>query len=99
MAYIIDTAYMKNLRHKLGMNLEEFARIFGVSRLTVLAWEQGKAYPNNHNLAIMARLRAKLEADADLVGMRSKEIAMIVTGILATGGILAFLGWVFNDKK
>jgi len=34
-----------NLRQKLGLNMQEFAKKVGVSRMTVFRWETGRASP------------------------------------------------------
>ena len=44
-------------RRRLGLSAEDFARLVGVSPMTIYNWEQGKARPKNDRLAAFVALR------------------------------------------
>ena len=47
---------IKRLREAAGMNRSELARQMGVARPSLIAWEEGKAYPSAANLIKLADL-------------------------------------------
>lgn len=47
---------IKLIRQSKGMNLEEFGKLFSVSKSNVSKWESGANLPNNERLQIIAKL-------------------------------------------
>jgi DNA-binding transcriptional regulator YiaG len=55
-------------RRKTGLSAADYARLVGVSALTIYNWEQGKTRPRKEQLAVLVALRGigKREAQAKL---------------------------------
>jgi transcriptional regulator with XRE-family HTH domain len=87
---------IKHLREDLGWSLAEFGRYFGVTAQAVLRWERGTAQPNDIVMATMIQLQRRFR------GLREKQqIEQFKQGLkaaLLTGGILALLNFLFDDK-
>jgi len=49
--------YVKSHREKLGLSAADYARLVGVSALTIYNWEQGKSKPRAQQLADWAAIR------------------------------------------
>lgn len=60
--------YVKSHREKLGLSAADYARLVGVSALTIYNWEQGKSKPRAQQLADWAAIRnlGKREAKKQL---------------------------------
>ena len=60
--------YVKSHREKLGLSAADYARLVGVSALTIYNWEQGKSKPRAQQLADWAAMRnlGKREAKKQL---------------------------------
>jgi DNA-binding transcriptional regulator YiaG len=59
---------VKSQRRKTGLSAADYARLVGVSALTIYNWEQGKSRPRNEQQAALVALRGigKREAHAKL---------------------------------
>ena len=55
---------VKAQRQRLGLSADDYAKLVGVSALTVLHWEQGKARPRNAQLAALVAVRGISKKDA-----------------------------------
>jgi transcriptional regulator with XRE-family HTH domain len=90
---------IKNLRQKIGLTTTEFGNLFGVSHSTVVFWENGFRKPIPQHLALLMHLKGKIEGIDEMSAATTdvlKKIAL-VGGI--AGGFIAFLAWLFADKK
>ncbi len=61
----ISPGSLKNLRERFDVTQHELARLLDVSPVTVTAWETGKSHPRSNNLAQVAALAGKSQADVD----------------------------------
>lgn len=59
-----SAARFANQRQKLGLSAADFARILGVSALSIYKWEQGKNRPRAAQLSTIAKARALAKRDA-----------------------------------
>ena len=50
--------WVKSHRSKLGISAADYARLVGVSALTIYNWEHGKTRPRSQQLAALATVRA-----------------------------------------
>ncbi len=41
---------IKKARSQFGMNVSQFARLMGISRVTVYSWESGKTQPKDRDI-------------------------------------------------
>jgi DNA-binding transcriptional regulator YiaG len=59
---------VKAQRHRTGLSAADYARLVGVSSLTIYNWEHGKSRPRKEQLAALVALRGigKREAQAKL---------------------------------
>ena len=66
---------VKAQRERLGLSAANYAKLVGVSPLTVYNWEQGKSRPRKEQLAALAAVRGigKREALAKLALIKTKE--------------------------
>lgn len=66
---------VKAQRERLGMSAADYARLIGVSSLTVYNWEHGKSRPRQEQLAALVAVRGigKREALAKLELLKAKE--------------------------
>ena len=66
---------VKSQRARLGFSAADYARLVGVSALTIYNWEQGKSRPRKEQLAALAAVRGigKREALVKLELLRAKE--------------------------
>ena len=62
-------------RERLGLSAANYAKLVGVSGLTIYNWEQGKSRPRTEQLAALAAVRGigKREALAKLELIKAKE--------------------------
>lgn len=65
----------KAQRRRTGLSASDYARLVGVSALTIYNWEQGKSRPRKEQFASLASLRGigKREAQAKLAALDSSE--------------------------
>lgn len=91
---VIDGNYIKKLRNDTGLNVYEFANMFGVSGQTVLNWESNKSYPSPLHIANMTQLRAKIDTYRN--NDTTDDVQKVISSLLITGGIIAVLYWLFN---
>lgn len=66
---------VKAQRQRLDLSAADYARLVGVSQLTIYNWEQGKSRPRKEQLAALIALRGigKREATAKLKLLKSGE--------------------------
>lgn len=66
---------VKSQRERLGLSAADYARLVGVSPLTIYNWEQGKSRPRKEQLASLVAVRGigKREALARLELARAEE--------------------------
>ena len=66
---------VKAQRERLGLSAANYAKLVGVSGLTIYNWEQGKSRPRKEQLAALAAVRGigKREAMAKLELIKAKE--------------------------
>jgi len=66
---------VKAQRERLGLSAADYAKLVGVSALTVYNWEHGKSRPRKEQLAALAAVRGigKREALAKLELLKAKE--------------------------
>ncbi len=66
---------VKAQRERLGLSAANYAKLVGVSGLTIYNWEQGKSRPRKEQLAALAAVRGigKREAVAKLELIKAKE--------------------------
>jgi len=91
---VIDGNYIKKLRNDTGLNVYEFANMFGVSGQTVQNWESNKSYPSPLHIANMTQLRAKIDKYRN--NDTTDDVQKVISTLLITGGIIAVLYWLFN---
>ena len=72
MSYLIFSANLIKIRHKMKMSQQQFADGLGVNIKRVMAWEEGRAYPK---VSMMIQL-------ADFIG--EKNIYDLVTKKIET---------------
>ena len=62
-------------RKRLGLSAADYAKLVGVSQLTIYNWEQGKSRPRKEQLAALVAVRGigKREALAKLELLKAKE--------------------------
>ena len=66
---------VKSQRKRLGFSAADYAKLVGVSPLTIYNWEQGKSRPRQEQLAALVAVRGigKREALARLEMLKQKE--------------------------
>jgi len=66
---------VKAQRERLGLSAANYAKLVGVSELTIYNWEQGKTRPRKEQLAALVAVRGigKREAMAKLELLKAKE--------------------------
>ena len=66
---------VKAQRERLGLSAANYAKLVGVSELTIYNWEQGKTRPRKEQLAALVAVRGigKREALAKLELLKAKE--------------------------
>ena len=66
---------VKVQRERLGFSAANYAKLVGVSELTIYNWEQGKTRPRKEQLAALVAVRGigKREASAKLELLKAKE--------------------------
>ena len=66
---------VESQRERLGLSAANYAKLVGVSGLTIYNWEQGKSRPRKEQLAALAAFRGigKREALAKLELIKAKE--------------------------
>ena len=66
---------VKSQRERLGFSAADYAKLVGVSPLTIYNWEQGKSRPQKAQLASLAAVRGigKREALAKLEVLKAEE--------------------------
>jgi DNA-binding transcriptional regulator YiaG len=66
---------VKSQRERLGLSAASYAKLVGVSALTIYNWEQGKSRPRKEQLAALAAVRGigKREALAKLELIKANE--------------------------
>ena len=66
---------MKAQRERLGFSAADYAKLVGVSPVTIYNWEHGKSRPRKEQLAALAAVRGigKREALAKLELLKAKE--------------------------
>ena len=66
---------VKAQRKRLGLSAKDYAKLVGVSELTIYNWEQGKSRPREAQLAALVAVRgiSKREAIAKLEIVKAKE--------------------------
>jgi len=66
---------VKSQRERLGFSAADYAKLVGVSSLTIYNWEQGKTRPRKEQLAALVAVRGigKREALAKLELLKAKE--------------------------
>ena len=66
---------MKSQRERLGFSAADYAKLVGVSELTIYNWEQGKTRPRKEQLAALVAVRGigKREALVKLELFKAKE--------------------------
>jgi len=74
--------WLASHRNKLKLSAQDYARLAGVSALSIYAWEKGKSKPRAKQVAILVGLRAvkKREAVRRLELLGSKEAKQKVAG-------------------
>jgi DNA-binding transcriptional regulator YiaG len=60
------------LRSRLGISRESFARLAGVSALSIYNWEHGKATPRAAQLLALAKVRGMGKREAEAALARAK---------------------------
>jgi DNA-binding transcriptional regulator YiaG len=72
----------KAQRRRTGLSAAEYAKLVGVSPLTIYNWENGKSRPRQEQFASLVALRGigKREIQARLQAMESKKRPSKVTG-------------------
>ncbi len=67
--------WVKSQRQRLGLSAADYAKLVGVSALSIYNWESGKNRPRKAQLAALARVRGigKREAFAQLEAMGESE--------------------------
>lgn len=62
---------LKTQRERLGLSASDYAKLAGVSGLSIYNWEKGKTKPRKEQVATLAALRGitKREAEARLAAM------------------------------
>lgn len=60
------------LRSRLGISRESFAKLAGVSALSIYNWEHGKATPRAAQLASLAKVRGMGKREAEAALARAK---------------------------
>ena len=68
---------VKAQRDRLGLSQVDYAKLVGVSSLTIYNWEHGKTRPRNEQLAALVAVRGvgKREAIAKLEVLKAKKAA------------------------
>lgn len=56
--------WLKSHRQRLGLSAADYARLVGVSGLTVYNWEQGKSKPREQHMPRLAEVRALKKREA-----------------------------------
>lgn len=80
----MNTDQLRILRKTLGLNQEEFARLFDVHPMTVSKWERGESMPTAYQYGLMQKFQ--LAADKG-----KEEVAKELKGLLVTAGVIAAL--------
>lgn len=99
---------IRELREKLGLTQEEFARLLGVNFVTVNRWENDKAVPKGNSKQVLLRIKELVEEAEKGKGITMQDLRSVVSevtsgslvgklagrGIIPTGalGMLAFSG-------
>ena len=60
--HLPDDINVRDIRKKIGMTQDEFARHFGVSKRTVQDWEQGRRVPTGAARAFLTVIRKEPDA-------------------------------------
>ena len=56
--------WLKRHREKLDLSAQEYAKLIGVSALSVYGWEKGKSTPRNKHLPALAAVRGMKKREA-----------------------------------
>ena len=70
---------VKSQRERLGLSATDYARLVGVSPLTIYNWEHGKARPRKEQLSALVAVRGigKREAIAKLEVLKAKKASRL----------------------
>lgn len=85
---------IRELRERTGLSQSKFGQLLGVSGATVGHWEVGIRTPPPLYHANMMKLRSRIQPTD-----KTADVERILMGFLLAGGILAFLGWLFQDER
>jgi transcriptional regulator with XRE-family HTH domain len=89
---------IQRLRQDAGLNLTQIGQLLGVAPATYMRWEQGTSIPSTLHIATLRQLRERVDA-LMRTNTPNEVITSRIVGFLVTGGIIAFLLWLFNREE
>lgn len=92
----VNGEFIKKIRIDANLSLDEFSKLFGVTTSTIVNWESNKSYPNSLQIAYLIQLRNKIDVYLKK-NSPNENLKKIISTLLITGGIIAILGWLFNN--
>lgn len=81
-----------NIRHRTGLNQEQFSRLMGVRQATVSHWENGQHYPREVQLEMLKQLGVQFADEAQMQVNQERVQAALKVGLIAVLGFL-FGAW------
>jgi transcriptional regulator with XRE-family HTH domain len=85
-----------SLRHRTGLNQEQFARLMGVRQATISYWETGRHAPREVQLAMLEQLRLQFADSDHQQANRERLEAALKVGLIGVLGLL-FGAWRTDD--
>ena len=83
---------IRQLRHRMGLTLREFAEVMGVSKNTVQNWEKDRTTPGNIHHRMLVQLEERVQRQEN-----AKELGQFLLSLAAGVGIGAVLGTIFEN--
>lgn len=80
------------LRKAMRLSQVKFAQLFGVHFMTVSKWENGFAFPSDHQSALMQQF-------SQTVALKREQAKSEVKNLLFAAGVIAALAWFLTAKK
>lgn len=83
---------IKTLREQFGISSTILANILGVTGATICGWEKGRSPIPSIYKVIFMQLEEKTKIEP------AEHVGKAIKNFLLSGGIMAFLHWLFNTK-
>ena len=88
---IFSSDELRAIRKRARLNTVEMGKLIGVNPQSVSNWENKRGQPSELHSLSYYKLKEKLK------NARAREINKEIKMILITGGVLAFMAYLFKD--